>query len=262
MDGDFKKVATIENAACGKIPILILMEIAKRKNWEAKLIHYSNSGDVSQSKSSVVGYSLIAFYESSKMKQTEQISIDTGKKLVTLARLAIMSNLVADNKKYAKEKASLISELEQNDKLNKKSGVFVTLKINGELRGCIGTILGYDTILNSVAKNALSAAFSDPRFVPLTLEELKKTEVEVSVLTEPKEFKYKNSDDLISKLEKDKFGLIIQKGGKSATFLPQVWEELSKPEDFLSHLCSKAGLYPDAWRKDELQIFSYKVQSF
>lgn len=141
-------------------------------------------------------------------------------------------------------------------------GTFVTLKIGGDLRGCIGTLTGREPLVDGVRTHALNAAFHDPRFGPLTAEELARVNIEVSVLTEPQALSYDGADDLIAKLRPHVDGIILRKGNASATFLPQVWEQLPKPEAFLSHLCLKAGLSADAWRKGPLQVQTYQVQYF
>jgi AmmeMemoRadiSam system protein A len=141
-------------------------------------------------------------------------------------------------------------------------GTFVTLKIRGELRGCIGTLTGREPLVAGVRTHALNAAFHDPRFRPLTVEELDRVTIEVSVLTEPQPLNYEDAADLVAKLRPNVDGVILRKGYASATFLPQVWEQLPKPEAFLSHLCLKAGLSADAWRKGRLEVQTYQVQYF
>ncbi|MBW2364976.1 MAG: AmmeMemoRadiSam system protein A [Deltaproteobacteria bacterium] len=182
-----------------------------------------------------------------------------GQVLVQLAKHTIMKYL--DMKIKKTETASLNSAL-KNDIFQTQRGTFVTLSINGMLRGCIGNITPHGAIGESVKRNAISAAFHDPRFEPLTLKEFKNIHIEVSVLTDPKPLKYKNSTELISKLRPNIDGVIIKKDMASATFLPQVWRQLPNPEIFLSHLCRKAGLQPNAWQKSPLDVLIYQVQYF
>jgi AmmeMemoRadiSam system protein A len=141
-------------------------------------------------------------------------------------------------------------------------GTFVTLTIDRQLRGCIGNLDSTDSILDGIERNAVNAAFNDPRFPPLTADELDRVDIEVSILTEPKPLEYRDSKDLLSKLRVNVDGVILRKGPASATFLPQVWEQLPQAEKFLSHLCLKAGLSPDAWKKGHLDILTYQVQYF
>ena len=140
---------------------------------------------------------------------------------------------------------------------------FVTLHLHGELRGCIGSLVAHRPLLNDVIENALASAFEDTRFDPLTKEELKLVKISISYLTPPKPFPVKDSGDLLAKLIPHKHGLILQKGMARATFLPAVWEELPKKEDFLSHLCMKAGLSPVEWKNTKGMIFQvYEADEF
>jgi AmmeMemoRadiSam system protein A len=113
-----------------------------------------------------------------------------------------------------------------------------------------------------VRDNALNAAFHDPRFSPLRKKELDQVHIEVSVLSEPVPLAYTDTDDLLSRLRPGTDGVIIKKGLASATFLPQVWEQLPQPEAFLSHLCMKAGLPAGQWRGGDLTVLAYQVQYF
>ena len=117
-------------------------------------------------------------------------------------------------------------------------------------------------MLEGVRRNAINAAFHDPRFSRLTKDELERTEIEVSILTEPQLLAYRDGQDLIQKLRVNVDGVIIRKGYASATFLPQVWEQLPEPADFLSYLCRKAGLSSDAWQSSKLEVLTYQVQYF
>ena len=141
-------------------------------------------------------------------------------------------------------------------------GTFVTLKINDQLRGCIGNLVPEKPLIKGVRDNAVNAAFNDPRFGPLSPEEFSKIQIEVSLLTEPQPLEYTDAQDLLDKIRPHVDGLIIQKGAHSATFLPQVWEQLPDRKAFLQQLCMKAGLPPDAWEKGDLQVFTYQVQYF
>lgn len=140
---------------------------------------------------------------------------------------------------------------------------FVTLHIGKELKGCIGTLEAHRPLVFDVIDNALGAAFNDPRFYPLTKEELAKVTFSMSVLSAPKPLPVKDADDLLKKLVPHKHGLIIQMGVARATFLPVVWEQLPKKEEFLSHLCMKAGLLPDEWKRTKgLQFYTYEAEEF
>ena len=143
-----------------------------------------------------------------------------------------------------------------------KRGTFVTLKIKGQLRGCMGCLAPSETILEGIQRNAINAAFNDPRFPALTPIELDQAEIDISILTSPLELEYAEGNDLLEKLRPNIDGVIINKGLARATFLPQVWDQLPRTEDFLAHLCRKAGLSPDEWKKGELGVSIYQVQYF
>ncbi|MCJ8502053.1 AmmeMemoRadiSam system protein A [Desulfatitalea alkaliphila] len=189
-----------------------------------------------------------------------QLSEALGRRLVALARHTLCRRL---GRTAADDQAAAQSETELSDPaLAVPGGVFVTLKKAGCLRGCIGTLEGRDPLTVAVPVYAEHAAFRDPRFDPLTADELAQVDIEVSVLTPPRPLPYKDGDDLAAKLRPGVDGVILRKGAAGATFLPQVWEQLPRPADFLSQLCLKAGLPADAWRSERLAVETYQVQSF
>ena len=250
------------NRACGTAPILVLMELARRHHWHPLILHYSNSGDTAGDRSRVVGYAAIAFFGELSMDKNDSNSRFTekqGQLLVKLARKSILEKLAG--KSPATETDTLVPAL-QDERLQAHCGTFVTLRIQGQLRGCIGNLTPTESVLDGVQRNAVNAAFHDPRFSSLSAAELDRTEIEVSILTEPLPLAYRDSRDLIQKLRVNVDGVIIRKSHASATFLPQVWEQLPRPEDFLSHLCMKAGLPADAWKSSELEVLTYQVQYF
>jgi AmmeMemoRadiSam system protein A len=187
------------------------------------------------------------------------LSQDEGGYLVRLARLTIADHLKCPVDE--EERRSLQKEL-QDPIFKHRCGTFVTLKKEGRLRGCIGSLSSDDPLLENVRQNALHAAFHDPRFPPLGKDEFPLIEIEVSVLTPPSRLPYDGPEDLLEGLSPGRDGVILRKGGASATFLPQVWKQLPRREDFLSHLCLKAGLTALAWRKGDLQVETYQVQYF
>ena len=189
--------------------------------------------------------------------QSHPLSAAQGRILLGLARRSIAERLglpCGDPGESA--------ELYGDKALQAQRGTFVTLKKHGELRGCIGSLVASESIVEGVRRNALNAAFHDSRFSPLAREELEEIAIEVSILTEPVLLAYADGGDLLTKLRKGMDGVILRKGSQSATFLPQVWEQLPRTEDFLSHLCRKAWLPPDAWRRERLEVFVYQVQHF
>ncbi len=138
--------------------------------------------------------------------------------------------------------------------------VFVTLTIDGQLRGCVGHLKAVQPLYQDVIENAARAAFNDSRFSPLEEKELQQINIEISVLTVPQKLSYSSRDDLLTKLHPPTDGVILKKGCYEATYLPQVWEELPSKEGFLSSLCQKAGLPPAEWEQGQLEVFVYKVE--
>jgi len=148
-------------------------------------------------------------------------------------------------------------------KLTETGACFVSLHMGDQLRGCIGTLEANRPLVFDVIENALNAAFDDPRFYGLTIDELPKVRFSISVLSEPTPFEVKDAEDLLKNLTPHKHGLIIQKGLARATFLPVVWEQIELKEEFLAHLCMKAGLGPQEWRDTKrMQFFVYEAQEF
>lgn len=139
---------------------------------------------------------------------------------------------------------------------------FVTLTIEGVLRGCIGALDPYLPLIKDVQEHAVAAAVQDFRFPRVQPAELPFIRVEVSVLTPRSPLKYALPEDLPLKISPNVDGVILQDGYKKATFLPQVWEKLPNPEDFLFHLCMKMGVQGDLWRRKVLTAYIYQVQSF
>ena len=189
------------------------------------------------------------------MTEKDKLTEEEGKYLLDVARRTIEEQLF--NRKGPKK-----SDVDFPGIFNAHRGTFVTLTIQGGLRGCIGHITPQETLLEGIKANAINAAFKDPRFRPLNKKEWKNVKIEVSILTDPKPLSYTGANDLLEKLRPDVDGVILKKGYHQSTFLPQVWEQLPKKEEFLTHLCQKAGLEGDEWKKGDLEVSTYQVQAF
>lgn len=177
--------------------------------------------------------------------------------LLRLARLEIASELGLDWSNYSNaEKTNPSQELKKNN------GTFVTLTVDENLRGCIGQIQTTQSLERTVKDNAYSSAFRDSRFTPLTKKEFNLVNIEISILSETVKLQYTDAEDLLNKIKKGIHGLIIHKGSRSATFLPQVWEDIATKQEFLQHLCMKAGLNYDEWKKNTLDVYTYTVEHF
>ncbi|MGB3210789.1 MAG: AmmeMemoRadiSam system protein A [Desulforhopalus sp.] len=175
-----------------------------------------------------------------------------GQMLLRLARKAIAEKIDTGTVSLAVDEPALSTE----------AATFVTLKLAGELRGCIGNLEPVGALWEGIRDNAVNAAFHDHRFSPLTRDELPAVEIDISILSSPKPLEYEDSEDLLAKLRPDVDGVILRYGRQSATFLPQVWRQLPSPEQFLGHLCRKAGLAQDFWHHAKPDIETYQVQSF
>jgi len=146
--------------------------------------------------------------------------------------------------------------------LKADGATFVTLTINGRLRGCIGALEPYQPLIEDVREHALAAAQNDYRFNPVRPEELEKIEIEISRLTPPVPLSYKDADDLLKKLRPNIDGVVLKDGHRRATFLPQVWEKLPDPKIFLSELCAKMGAPSNIWQRKKLDVLVYQVEEF
>lgn len=174
--------------------------------------------------------------------------------LLKIAKSAIISKFDIS---YEPDKGSL---LESHPFLKKEGASFVTLKYDENLRGCIGSIVAHRILYDDIFHNAISAAFHDPRFRPLHVEELSHLNLEVSVLSEPEILEYEDFDDLCKKVRPKIDGLILKHGSYGGTFLPQVWEQLATPKEFLEHLSMKAGANPSIY-KEHPSIYRYTVDA-
>jgi len=180
------------------------------------------------------------------------LSEDDGKELLQLARKTV--------KKYF-----LMKELVINESIfREKQGVFASIHTKkGELRGCIGYPLPVYPLGEAVQRESVSAAFDDPRFPPLTKNELSKVVFEISVLTKPELIEVEDPKEYLKKIKIGKDGLIIEFGLNSGLLLPQVaTEHKLAVKKFLEHICYKAGLPTDIWRSGQVKIYKFQAQIF
>ena len=173
------------------------------------------------------------------------------KEILKLVRLAI------ESKFYSEKKQDLERQKRIVEKIGLNNGVFVTINKGGNLRGCIGYIYPIKEFQDLVVDAAISAAFRDPRFDPVSEEELSSLEIEVSILSEPKKI------ESISEIEVGKHGLIVRRGYHQGLLLPQVateygWDKIT----FLQHTCIKAGLHPLDFKKEDTEIFTFTAEVF
>ena len=175
-----------------------------------------------------------------------------------LLQIAKTSILTKFDSKYAIDWQKMIIKYPF---LSEHRATFVTLNYDHQLRGCIGSIIARTTLIQDIMGNALSAAFGDPRFNPLSVEELNdKLNIEVSVLTPPQILEYSDFNDLLNKVKPNIDGLILRSTANQGTFLPQVWEQLPTPKEFLEHLSMKAGSNPSIYNNHPT-IYRYSVDA-
>ncbi|MFW8601504.1 AmmeMemoRadiSam system protein A [Desulfobacterota bacterium M19] len=193
------------------------------------------------------------------VKERYEFTEEQGLYLLKLARFTIMRHL--NLSPPAAEEEELAARL-TDPVFDVKRGIFVTLTIGGALRGCIGSLAACESVRQGVQRHAVNAAFNDHRFPPLTVSELTKVDIEISVLTEPRPLQFSNIDELLDRLRPGIDGVILRRGAATATFLPQVWEQLPRVDEFMRHLCLKAGLAAEAWRQPGCTVETYQVKYF
>ncbi len=216
--------------ACGATPVAGLLLAARAHGLNAELLDLRNSGDTAGGRDRVVGYASFAFWDG-----VAHFTAVQGRTLLGIARNSIEAALGV----------AAPQPLPNDAWLKPARASFVTLTQKGVLRGCIGSLQAERPLGEDVRHNARAAALSDPRFAPLAREELAATRVEVSLLSTQKQLAFVDHADLIAQLRPGEDGLILEYAGTRATFLPQVWEGLPDPEQFIAELKRKAGLSPE-----------------
>jgi AmmeMemoRadiSam system protein A len=177
------------------------------------------------------------------------------KYLLHQARLALISGVTGKPLgKIAVEKLP--------EKMRQPGATFVTLTIDGQLRGCVGTLEAYQPLIDDVHEHAIAAALNDFRFPLVQEDEIEKISIEISRLTSPKPLSYTNPEELLRQLRPGVDGVVLRDGFRRATFLPQVWEKIPDAETFLNQLCIKMGASQDLWRTKNLDVLVYQVEEF
>ena len=222
--------------ACGAISICGLVDFANQNNYSMIRINMLNSSAVSGDKSRVVGYGTWFLYEGGK---NEFIKKYYSEYLLNLCKSVIKSKLGGKN--FFTNHAQVFDEL---------GACFVTLKKLGHLRGCIGSIIAHQSLFEDIVQHAQDAAFKDPRFNPVTEDEVDFLTVDVSILSEPKQMSFEDEADLLRQIVPFKDGIIIKDGWHQAVYLPSVWEDLPDKKLFMQSLKVKAGMAPDYFSKN------------
>ena len=245
-----------DEQACGRHGIYGLLGRARALDLRATTLDYRHSGDTAGrgDRERVVGYAAMAFEEAA----SAALSPKQRQLLLTAAAQTISSGL--------KSGSSPNVALESYPwPLRAQRACFVTLKIDDKLRGCVGSVKPQQPVVADVVGNAFKAAFGDRRFSPLTAQELTDAQgtvsLSVSILSHPRPMSFGSEDEATAALRPGQDGVILQAPEGRGLFLPQVWESLPKPRDFLRHLKAKAGLAEDYW-SDRLQLFRFGTETF
>jgi AmmeMemoRadiSam system protein B/AmmeMemoRadiSam system protein A len=246
------------HGACGRFPLGGLLKLAKAKGMTVETVDLRNSGDTAGPKDRVVGYGSWLFIEQAQpgggktddtadetaetdfAAQTKALLDRHGETLVRLAAASIEHGLTT-GQPMVTEAADAPPELAE------PGACFVTLKKNGQLRGCIGSPEAHRPLITDVAVNAYAAAFRDPRFPALSASELPSVTLSLSVLSPQVPMTIRDEADLLAQLRPGVDGLVIADGGRRALFLPSVWEQLPDRRAFLQHLKRKAGMPLNHW---------------
>jgi AmmeMemoRadiSam system protein B/AmmeMemoRadiSam system protein A len=225
-----------DEQACGNRPLRGLLLEARRRDLRVTALDVRNSGDTRGNMDRVVGYGSFAFEYAEKARLG-------GNERQTLLNAAISS--VRYGIEHGKEPQLTIRNVPRT--LLAMRATFVTLTLDGRLRGCIGSVTANRPLANDVVSNAYKAAFADHRFKPLTAAELDRLQVEISILSHQRPISFDSEKALLAALRPDRDGLVIADQDKRALFLPTVWQTLPHPEQFLLHLKRKAGFADDHW---------------
>lgn len=232
--------------ACGAVGICSLVEFSKNLNYSLIRLGLVNSAQRTGDSSKVVGYGSWFLYEGSYADYLKNFYSDL---IIEICKKSISSGLQLGDF----EIKSYPSALEE------AGACFVTLQIDGELRGCMGSAIAHRPFIVDLIENAHSAAFKDPRFEPLSLEEFKFLEVSVSVLSAPSKITFSSENDLLEKITPYADGLIIRDGEYQAVYLPVVWEYFGdNKKKFLNSLKLKAGMSEDYF-SNTMQVFKFKA---
>jgi len=241
--------------ACGATPVNGLLLAARKHGLHPVVLDVRNSSDTAGDPERVVGYAAFAFQaeagpEKSRKVEAEQEEAEKGSFLLKLARAGIARQFWED-----------VPEPSVKPWMAEPGASFVTLTRQGELRGCIGTLEAHRPLGIDVRENAVAAAFRDPRFMPLSRAEFDRVRVEVSVLSPHEPLVVASEKDALDVLRPGIDGVVFEYGHFRSTFLPQVWEQLADPAEFLAHLKRKAGLPLDFWAK-EVRLSRYTVDKW
>lgn len=229
--------------ACGYKAVSALVNFAKEKNYSLIRVGITDSSEKSGDITSVVGYG--SWYLAEK-ERTEFLKEHFSQIMLQIAKISIKSQLERINLKIENYPRALETFVPS----------FVSLFIEGNVRGCIGNVIGEEPFIVNLCNNARKAAFQDPRFTPVEAKEFEKLEMSISLLSAPTRMIFKDEADLLEQLRQNVDGLIIKDIGRQAVFLPEVWQTIPDKKQFLNTLKQKAGLMPD-WFSDTFEAYRF-----
>jgi len=242
--------------ACGATPLGGALLAARSHGLVPRLLDLRNSGDTAGDRDRVVGYCAMAFEACTDTPGTiDDTGAEDDDPVLAHALLSRARNAIA-------RALDLPTAAEPgHPALDSPGATFVTLHLDGELRGCVGTLSAERALADDVQVHALAAAFRDPRFEPLAVEEFAELDIEVSLLEPAQPLAARTEAEAHQALRPGIDGVLLEWRGRSATFLPQVWQQLPLPAEFLGALKRKAGLAADFWHND-LRLSRYRVRKF
>jgi hypothetical protein len=253
-------------SACGRVPVRGLLVAARHHGLEVETVDLRNSGDTAGPRDRVVGYGAWAFREPAASRDRAPEQAPAGSALEGKAWEPRFDALLLDVARRSIEAGAragqplAVDPADYPTPLRALRSSFVTLRLDGELRGCIGSLEATLPLVVDVARSALRAAYHDPRFTPVSAAERPRLELHVSVLEPSVPMWFDSEADLLRQLQPGVDGLILREGDAQATFLPDVWESLPEPRDFLAQLKRKAGLPADYWSR-RMQVRRYETRS-
>ena len=252
-----RRIETLDAAAldsrraCGFLAVRAALEIAAERDMRVSGLHLATSADVGADATRVVGYGAFAFEYAASARLAETDRERLLSTCMTALRVATQTG--------GKAPPPTLDAV--SPALSAWRATFVTLTENGQLRGCIGSLIPSRSLIEDALANTTRAAFADPRFAPLQESELSGLRLDISILSHPRPILAGSESELVGALEPDRDGLILSAGKRRALFLPSVWRHLPDPRMFVGHLIAKAGFVPNRW-PEGLEAKRFRVESF
>lgn len=248
--------------SCGAEGINAAMILAKQLQMSSRLLDLTHSGKVRGDMSRVVGYGAWSFDETPKDEKVKTKLEQEAENLKSFANRYGNDLFAIANRslEYAvlKDKVYNPSRDDYADDVFDKGAAFVTLYKNGQLRGCIGSLIPRQAVALDVAQNTYKAAFEDTRFEPVTPEELKELSLSISFLTDYEKIEFANEEELLEQIVQGTDGVVLRDGDRQGLFLPSVWAQMKDKKEFLQELKLKAGMSPSYW-SDKIKAYRFRT---